>query len=127
MKEMKMQETNKRKRKYIVEGDEPINGQVASSGGIRQNGRLISQYKNPIPLEENVDSRFEGLKTDIKFYVVYHLWVDIAQPLLGETFDNGKKKLIDYFEKRKIKRDDLIVNDNEDENNIIDFPNKRIM
>lgn len=37
--------------KYIVDGFVPQDGQVAGPGGIRENGKLASLYKNPIPLE----------------------------------------------------------------------------
>lgn len=39
-------------RKYIVEAPEPKEGQKVSSGGIRKNGKLTSQFKNPVPYEE---------------------------------------------------------------------------
>lgn len=33
--------------KYIVEAPEPKKGQEVSSGGIRENGKLATQFKNP--------------------------------------------------------------------------------
>lgn len=36
-------------RKYIVEAPEPKKGQTVSSGGIREKGKLSSQFMNPIP------------------------------------------------------------------------------
>lgn len=38
--------------KYIVEAPEPKKGQKVSSGGIRENGKLASQFKNPVPYKE---------------------------------------------------------------------------
>ena len=38
--------------KYIVEAPEPKKGQKVSSGGIRESGKLASQFKNPIPYNE---------------------------------------------------------------------------
>ena len=35
--------------KYIVEAPEPEEGQKVSSGGIRENGKLVTQFKNPVP------------------------------------------------------------------------------
>ena len=35
--------------KYIVEAPEPKKGQKVSSGGIRENGKLATQFKNPVP------------------------------------------------------------------------------
>lgn len=39
-------------RKYIVEAPAPKKGQTVSSGGIREKGKLSSQFKNPIPYTE---------------------------------------------------------------------------
>lgn len=39
-------------RKLIVEAPELKEGQTDSSGGIRKNGKIYVQYKNPIPYEE---------------------------------------------------------------------------
>ena len=41
-----------RMAKYIVEAPEPKKGQKASSGGIREKGRLATQFKNPVPYKE---------------------------------------------------------------------------
>lgn len=38
--------------KYIVEASAPKKGQKVSSGGIRENGKLASQFKNPVPYKE---------------------------------------------------------------------------
>ena len=38
--------------KYIVEAPEPKKGQKVSSGGIRENGKLATQFKNPVPYKE---------------------------------------------------------------------------
>ena len=40
--------------KYIVEANSPQAGQCASSGGIRANGKIVSQYRNPIPYSEPI-------------------------------------------------------------------------
>lgn len=39
-------------RKYVVEAPEPKPGQKLSSGGIREKGKMVVVYKNPVPLEE---------------------------------------------------------------------------
>lgn len=39
--------TKEKMNKYIVEVQAPERGQQVSSGGIRENGKLISQFKNP--------------------------------------------------------------------------------
>lgn len=38
-------------KKYIVEVEEPKEGQVISTGGVRANGKMAAQFKNPIPYE----------------------------------------------------------------------------
>lgn len=38
--------------KYIVEAPEVKNGEELSSGGIRRNGRIVAQYRNPTPYTE---------------------------------------------------------------------------
>lgn len=38
--------------KYIVEAPEPKKGQKVSSGGIRENGKLATQFKNPVSYKE---------------------------------------------------------------------------
>lgn len=38
--------------KYIVEAPEPKKSQKVSSGGIRENGKLVTQFKNPVPYKE---------------------------------------------------------------------------
>lgn len=39
-------------KKYIVEAEEPKEGEEVSTGGIRKNGKMASQFKNPVPYEE---------------------------------------------------------------------------
>ncbi len=38
-------------KKYIVEVEEPKEGQVVSTGGVRDNGKMAAQFKNPVPYE----------------------------------------------------------------------------
>lgn len=40
-------------QKYIVEAPELKDGQKASSGGIRENGKIKAQFSNPIPYNED--------------------------------------------------------------------------
>ena len=37
------------KKKYIVEGPVPKNGQELSSGGVRENGKMVEMFSNPVP------------------------------------------------------------------------------
>ena len=38
--------------KYIVDAPEVKSGEELSSGGIRRNGRIVAQYRNPTPYNE---------------------------------------------------------------------------
>ena len=39
-------------KKFVVEVEEPKNGQIVSTGGVRDNGRMVAQFKNPVLYEE---------------------------------------------------------------------------
>lgn len=58
-------------RKLIVEAPELKEGQSDSSGGIRENGKMSVQYKNPVPyVEPTIHQQFHRKhirkKTDSK-------------------------------------------------------------
>lgn len=85
-------------RKYIVEAPEPKKGQTVSSGGIREKGRLSSQFKNPIPYTEPTQTssvttqkttmalvRKEQVKAkrfDTGKYLLSLTWQELGEPLL---------------------------------------------
>lgn len=79
-----LHETPKMK-KYIVEAPEPKIGQKVSSGGIRENGKLSSQFKNPIPYDESLHNQNEEFKN----YMLNMIWQEFAEPLLR----SGLRKL----------------------------------
>lgn len=84
--------------KYIVEAPEPKNGQKASSGGIRENGKLASQFKNPVPYKEPTlpptvinqtsntglvfkeQARKPG--NEAGMYLIGIFWQEVGEPLL---------------------------------------------
>lgn len=88
-------------RYYIVEAPVPLKGQVVSSGGIRENGRIAVQFKNPVPYEEpqtqinryyihkNVKEEFKDkikyeatcMALEIGFNVASSIWHDCLKPV----------------------------------------------
>ncbi|MBR4605644.1 MAG: hypothetical protein IKO41_05395 [Lachnospiraceae bacterium] len=101
-------------KKYIVEAPEPKKGQKASSGGIRENGKLASQFKNPIPYEEpirsaNDISKIAGAelirreqaragRNEVKMYLFSLVWQEIGEPLFCAGLRRLGDKIIDIFE-----------------------------
>lgn len=92
-------------RKYIVEAPEPKKCQKVSSGGIRENGKLVSQFKNPIPYEEptfppavTTQSSHVSLirqeqimtrRNETRMYFLNLVWQELGEPLLR----SGLRKL----------------------------------
>lgn len=80
--------------KYIVEVPNPKKGQNVSSGGIRENGKLISQFKNPIPYvpTPNPSVRLETISMPkassrtcqkrIKTKLLDVIWEEVGEPVL---------------------------------------------
>ena len=97
MKKTVKSEKTKMKR-YIVEAPEPKQGQKVSSGGIRENGKLAAQFKNPVPYEEptlpvtvekpRVSRKDEfkrqarDLAWDCGSEILSCLWTDFLSPIL---------------------------------------------
>lgn len=50
------QNTTQRMKQYIVDVPEPKNGQIPGPGGLRENGKMAVQYKNPREYKEPVCS-----------------------------------------------------------------------
>lgn len=85
-------------KKYIVEAPKPKQGQKVSSGGIRENGKLAVQFKNPVPYEEPAlpvamveprKSRKDGIKRQVTYLawgyggeLLGYLWNDFLSPIL---------------------------------------------
>ncbi len=92
-------------RKYIVEAPEPKKGQKESSGGIRENGKLISQFKNPVPYEEPTlppavtiqrsnaelirQDQARARRNEAGMYLLNLAWQEFGEPLLR----SGLRKL----------------------------------
>lgn len=76
-----------RMAKYIVEAPEPKEGQKISSGGIRENGKLVTQYKNPVPCKEK--------KNNIGTYLLSLAWKELGEPVLRSSLNNLGDVFID--------------------------------
>lgn len=88
--------------KYIVEAPELKDGQNASTGGIRENGKLTALFANPVPYEEQttatatvqppdtlkdvIADRTIGLAADIGYDLVSMLWFDLCRPFIQSRF-----------------------------------------
>lgn len=98
-------------QKYIVEAPEPAEGQTASSGGIRgENGKLASQYKNPVPYQESAQpamgpARQYTLKGEVKALAADQaigvgqdlfemFWNELAMPFIQAEFHQLGEKAV---------------------------------
>lgn len=84
--------------KYIVEAPEPKKGQKASSGGIRENGKLASQFKNPVPYKEPtlppavvvqesntelvLKEQARARRNEVGMYLLDIFWQEFGEPIL---------------------------------------------
>ena len=100
--------------KYIVEAPEPKKGQKVSSGGIRENGKLTTQFKNPVPYKEptltpavvvqksNVDLvRKEQARTrrnEVGRYLLGIAWQELGEPLLRSDLHKLRDAIINKIE-----------------------------
>ena len=101
-------------RKLIVEAPELKEGQTDSSGGIRENGRISVQYKNPVPYVEptmppavpqKVYTRKDMLKDQAKDFaldidtdIVSVLWYEYGRPFLQTKLYQLGLRAIAYLE-----------------------------
>ncbi len=100
--------------KYIVEAPEPKKGQNFGSGGIRENGKIASLFKNPVLYEEPSKSptvvtknpntelvRKEQKRTsrnEVRMYLLGLAWQELGEPLLRSGFNKLGKVLISKIE-----------------------------
>ena len=80
--------------KYIVEAPEPKKGQKVSSGGIRENGKLASQFKNPVPYKEQARAR----RHEAWMYLLGLAWQDFGIPLLRSSLRKLGNTIINKIE-----------------------------
>ena len=142
--------------KYIVEAPEPKKGQKISSGGIRENGKITAQYRNPVPYKEpsipqtvSVPQRNSQLmiqeqkrarRNEFSNYLLGIAWQEFGEPLVRAGLNRLADKVISCFDvprslpSEAIPAKDIDVIDVEAEeistsNNddkIIRFPNRRV-
>lgn len=100
--------------KYIVEAPEPKKGQKVSSGGIRENGKLASQFKNPVPYKEqtlppNVVTQKAGSelvrkeqararRNEAGMYLLGLAWQEFGKPLLRSSLRKLGNTIINKIE-----------------------------
>ena len=80
--------------KYIVEAPEPKKGQKVSSGGIRENGKLASQFKNPVPYKEQARAR----RNEAGMYLLGLAWQEFREPLLRSSLRKLGNTIINKIE-----------------------------
>ena len=80
--------------KYIVEAPEPKKGQKVSSGGIRENGKLASQFKNPVPYKELARAR----RNEAGMYLLGLAWQEFGEPLLRSSLRKLGNTIINKIE-----------------------------
>lgn len=122
-------------RKLIVEAPELKEGQTDSSGGIRKNGKILAQYKNPIPYEEPTlppaapqksYTRNYMLKEQAKDFAIVvgsdilsMLWYEYGRPVLQTKLHQFGQKTIAYLESHS-KRSQKITTQEQNASKIID-------
>ena len=100
--------------KYIVEAPEPKKGQKVSSGGIRENGKLASQFKNPVPYKEPtlppaavaqkqnpelvLKEQARARRNEVGVYLLGIVWQEFGEPLLRSGLHKLCNKIIDKIE-----------------------------
>lgn len=100
--------------KYIVEAPEPKKGQKVSSGGIRENGKLATQFKNPVPYKEptlpptvvtqkpNTElirkEQARARRNEAGMYLLSLAWQEFGEPLLRSGLRKLRNSIIDKIE-----------------------------
>ena len=143
--------------KYIVEAPEPKKGQKLSSGGIRENGKLATQFKNPVPYKEptlppavvtqkpNTElirkEQARARRNEAGMYLLSLAWQEFGEPLLRSGLRKLGNSIIDKIEgpydqpTQHIPSQDPVVIDVEadeietvyDDDKIIRFPNRKVI
>ena len=102
-------------KKFIVEVQDPENGQEVSSGGIREKGKLKAQFKNPVPYEEpskipmvvsqqsNMSTRQEtngSHRCEAGRYLLGIVWQEFGEPLLRSGLRKLSNAVINKIESK---------------------------
>ena len=133
-------------QKYIVEVDAPKKGQVVGTGGIRENGKMASLFKNPKPyvepsLPQATHTHMQNLSTtsnskkQFQSLLLHMIWENFGEPLFHYGLNKLTAKAITAIEAHNsIPLDSTSKNEIVDadfteiespNSNIIKFPSKR--
>jgi hypothetical protein len=120
---VKNQEEN-RMKKYIVEAPELKEGQKVSSGGIRENGKLAAQFKNPVPykgptlppsvINQHPSSEIvrknqaRSQRKEVGMYLLGLTWQEFGEPLLRSGLRKLRQKLVDKHEFHTVPSDNRV-------------------
>lgn len=99
-------QTNNNMKKYIVEAPEPREGQSASSGGIRERGKITVQYKNPVPYEDTPPSipdetvfynrsRLKSYAAECGSNILEMLWDELGKPIIKAKLNQLGNRIVD--------------------------------
>lgn len=134
-------------QKYIVEVDTPKKGQVVGTGGIRENGKIASLFKNPKPYVEptfpqtaqirkqNPSPTSNANSKPFQSLLLHIIWEDLAEPLFHYGLNMLTTKAITAIEARNkaplgsTNKNEIIDADFTEidltNSNIVKFPSKR--
>lgn len=143
--------------KYIVEAPEPKKGQKVSSGGIRENGKLASQFKNPVPYKEPTQpptvvtqkpntelvhkEQARARRNEAGMYLLGLAWQELGEPLLRSglhklgnviisKIDGSTNQTVQHISSPKPEIIDVEADEIEtiyDDDKIIRFPNRKVL
>lgn len=135
-------------QKYIVEVDTPKKGQVVGTGGIRENGKMASLFKNPKPyveptLPQAAQTHKQNLSTtsnakkQFQSLLLHMIWEDFGEPLFHYGLNRLTTKAITAIEacnniplastsKNEIIDADFTEIDSAN-SNIVKFPSQRVI
>lgn len=143
--------------KYIVEAPEPKKGQKTSSGGIRENGKLAAQYKNPVPYKEPTPSpavvasqmnpqlliqeQKRTRRNEVSYYLLKLAWQEFGEPLVRTGLNCLADKVISCFDESRNRQSETIQAKDieiidveadeivipEDDEKTIRFPSKKVI
>ena len=144
-------------KKYIVEAPEPKKGQTISSGGIRENGKMAAQFRNPIPYEEPVTSpmishrvksngemqetHLQPGRNEVGMHILGLVWQECAEPLVRSSLRKMSQTIVARIENSSTRSADKIPSkasntiDVEfeetgpmyDDDKIIQFPSQKVV
>lgn len=129
-------------RKLIVEAPELKEGQTDSSGGIRENGKISVQYKNPVPYVEpklppaapqKPYTRKDMLKDQAKDFamdvgtdLISMIWYEYGRPFIQAKLHKLGQKALAYLE-TPTKASRVIQQQDAKASNIIDAEYEEIL